>query len=265
MAFGPKNIGLRGRELEQRVTAALRQVGLLPMAEANPYDLGFSERKLLALASVIAMGTPAIVLDEPTTGQDADGVARVKQIVAQLSGESRTVVAVSHDMNFVAETFERVLVMRDGRVVLDGPVGDVFGETELADARIDLPGPSVAGTTRREAWLWLDADSAVIRGGDAPNRRTGLGCDRYWGSVARRSRMIQRLIGGAVGALVTIGFLWWNHANSIACDCRHCRRDSGLLMAHRHRLLPRPPCKQRREDDIQAEVARQMAQQNPPR
>jgi len=128
VAFGPKNIGLRDKELEQRVTAALRQVGLLTMAEANPYDLGFSERKLLALASVIAMGTPAIILDEPTTGQDADGVARVKQIVAQLSGEGRTVVAVSHDMNFVAETFERVLVMRDGQVVLDGPVGTVFGE-----------------------------------------------------------------------------------------------------------------------------------------
>ena len=81
VAFGPKNIGLRHGDLERRVNDALLQVGLLPMAEANPYDLGFSERKLLALASVIAMGTPAIVLDEPTTGQDADGVARVKRIV----------------------------------------------------------------------------------------------------------------------------------------------------------------------------------------
>jgi len=128
VAFGPKNIGLRGSELERRVTGALMQVGLLPMAEANPYDLGFSERKLLALASVIAMGTPAIILDEPTTGQDADGVARVKQIVTQLSTEGRTVVAISHDMNFAAEAFERVLVMRDGRIVIDGSVDEVFGE-----------------------------------------------------------------------------------------------------------------------------------------
>jgi energy-coupling factor transport system ATP-binding protein len=128
VAFGPKNIGLRHVELERRVNDALLQVGLLPMAEANPYDLGFSERKLLALASVIAMGTPAIVLDEPTTGQDADGVARVKRIVAQLSGEGRTVVAISHDMNFVSEAFERVLVMRDGRLVLDGSVDEVFGQ-----------------------------------------------------------------------------------------------------------------------------------------
>ena len=128
IGFGPKNVGLRGPELEQRVTTALAQVGLLEYAEANPYDLGFSERKLLALASVIAMGTPAIVLDEPTTGQDANGVGRVKRIVAELSGEGRTVVAISHDMTFVAETFERVIVMRDGSVVLDGPVADVFAE-----------------------------------------------------------------------------------------------------------------------------------------
>ena len=128
VGFGPRNIGVRGAELEQRVQRALGQVGLFDYADANPYDLGFSERKLLALASVIAMGTPAIVLDEPTTGQDADGVARVKRIVGELATEGRTVVAISHDMTFVAETFERVLVMRDGRVVLDGSVADVFGE-----------------------------------------------------------------------------------------------------------------------------------------
>src|SRR4051812_21115442 len=85
VSFGPRNIGLRELELDRRVSAALMQVGLSQVADANPYDLGFSERKLLALASVIAMGTPAVVLDEPTTGQDANGVARVKQIVGELA------------------------------------------------------------------------------------------------------------------------------------------------------------------------------------
>ncbi len=132
VSFGPRNIGVRGKELEQRVQRALGQVGLSDYADANPYDLGFSERKLLALASVIAMGTPAIVLDEPTTGQDADGVARVKRICGELADEGRTVVAISHDMTFVAETFERVLVMRDGRVVLDGSTAAVFGESNWA-------------------------------------------------------------------------------------------------------------------------------------
>lgn len=128
VAFGPRNIGLRRGELDQRVDAALAQVGLTDQAEANPYDLGFSERKLLALASVIAMGTPAIVLDEPTTGQDAKGVARVKDIVRELASAGRTVVAISHDMTFVVEAFERVIVLREGTVVLDDTVDAVFGE-----------------------------------------------------------------------------------------------------------------------------------------
>src|SRR5438094_10337043 len=89
-------------------------------AGTNPYDLGYSRRKLLALASILAMGTPIVVLDEPTTGQDARGIERIHRIVADLSAAGRTVVAISHDMRVVADSFERVVVMRDGRIVLDG-------------------------------------------------------------------------------------------------------------------------------------------------
>jgi len=128
VSFGPHNLGLRGHELHRRALRALLQVGLANVAGVNPYDLGFSERKLLALASVIAMDTPAIILDEPTTGQDADGVERVKNIVGELAADGRTVVAISHDMSFVAETFERVVVMRDGRIGFDGSVNDAFAQ-----------------------------------------------------------------------------------------------------------------------------------------
>ena len=128
VGFGAHNLGIRGAELERRVGDALTRVGLGDQAEAHPYDLGFSQRKLLALASILAMATPAVILDEPTTGQDQHGVARVIDIVRGLSAEGRTVIAVSHDMRFVAETFERVVVMRDGRLLLDGPTADVFAE-----------------------------------------------------------------------------------------------------------------------------------------
>jgi energy-coupling factor transport system ATP-binding protein len=69
-------------------------VGLSAEAETNPYDLGYSRRKLLSLASVLAMRTPILVLDEPTTGQDARGVARVGQVVERAAAEGRTVIAV---------------------------------------------------------------------------------------------------------------------------------------------------------------------------
>jgi energy-coupling factor transport system ATP-binding protein len=142
VAVGPRNLGLRDASLDEAVAAALEAVGLAGDADTNPYDLGFSRRKLLALASVLAMGTPAVVLDEPTTGQDAMGVARVQAIVAQLAAAGRTVIAISHDMRFVAEAFERVVVMRAGRIALDGSPTEVFAEPNwpvLASTYLEPP------------------------------------------------------------------------------------------------------------------------------
>jgi energy-coupling factor transport system ATP-binding protein len=142
VAFGPRNLGLRGAELDRRVAEALEVVGLAGAADENPYDLGYSRRKLLAIASVLAMRTPIVVLDEPTTGQDLRGVARVRAIVATLAAEGRTVVTISHDMRFVAETFRRVVVMRAGRIVLDGTPADVFAAASwnvLASTYLEPP------------------------------------------------------------------------------------------------------------------------------
>jgi len=148
VAFGPRNLGLSGPALDERVGAALADVGLDGEAVSNPYDLGYSRRKLLALASILAMRTPILVLDEPTTGQDARGVGRVRDVVAGAVAEGRTVIAISHDMRFVAECFDRVVVMRAGRVVLDGTPELVFGESawpELRAADLEPPRAAVAG------------------------------------------------------------------------------------------------------------------------
>jgi energy-coupling factor transport system ATP-binding protein len=128
VSFGPRNLGRRGADLETAVGRALELTGLAADGNVNPYDLGFSRRKLLATASILAMETPVVVLDEPTTGQDARGVERVQRIVRELAAAGRTVIAISHDMRFVAETFARVVVMRDGRIVLDGPPEEIFAE-----------------------------------------------------------------------------------------------------------------------------------------
>ena len=148
VAFGPRNLGLRGATLDGAVADALAAVGLGEAAEANPYDLGYSRRKLLAIASVLAMRTPIVILDEPTTGQDLRGAARVQEIVRGLRAEGRTVIAVSHDMRFVAETFGRIVVMREGRIVLDGTPDEVFAEAAwpvLASTSLDPPLAARAG------------------------------------------------------------------------------------------------------------------------
>ena len=128
VGFGPRNLGRSGQALDQAIEAALVATGLDKQADANPYDLGYSQRKLLALASILAMETPVVVLDEPTTGQDARGVARIHRIVGDLAAAGRTVIAISHDMRFVAEAFDRIVVLRQGRIVLDGTPSVVFAE-----------------------------------------------------------------------------------------------------------------------------------------
>jgi energy-coupling factor transporter ATP-binding protein EcfA2 len=124
--FGARNAGLREADLAEAVAEALALVGLTGQERTNPYDLGPARRKLLAIASVLAMGTPIVVLDEPTTGQDPAGVARVREVVARSVEAGRTVIAVIHDLRFVAETLGRVTVLDGGRVVVDAPPARAF-------------------------------------------------------------------------------------------------------------------------------------------
>ncbi len=153
VSFGPRNLGQRGAALEDLVGSALAAVGLEKERKTNPYDLGFSRRKLLTIASVLAMNTPVVVLDEPTTGQDARGVRTIEGIVASVAAEGRTVVCVSHDMRFVADTFARVIVMRGGDVLLDGTPSDVFAEKSWQALKSTNLGPPYAAQVGHELGL----------------------------------------------------------------------------------------------------------------
>jgi energy-coupling factor transport system ATP-binding protein len=146
--FGPRNLGLPPGTRRAAVDEALAAVGLEGAPDTNPYDLGGARRKLLALASVLAMRTAVLVLDEPTTGQDARGVDTVRGVVESVAAEGRTVIAISHDMRFVAEVFERVVVLRAGKVILDGPPAEVFAEPSwpaLASTYLEAPLAAVVG------------------------------------------------------------------------------------------------------------------------
>lgn len=146
VAFGPRILGRSRSAVDAAVDGALEAVGLDALASSNPYDLGSSRRKLLAIASVLAMETPVLVLDEPTTGQDARGVARVHRIVSDVAAAGRTVIAVSHDMRFVAERFERIVVMGGGRILLDGSPEDVFAERAWPTLRSTHLEPTLAAS-----------------------------------------------------------------------------------------------------------------------
>ena len=158
--FGPRNAGLRDAALAEAVDEALRATGLEAEAGTKPYDLGYSRRKLLSLASVMAMRTPVVVLDEPTTGQDARGIRRIEAIIRDLGDAGRTVIAITHDMRFVADCFERVIVMRQGTVILDGSPAEVFAQEhwrELASTYLEPPLAARIGAALRLGLTPTDA------------------------------------------------------------------------------------------------------------
>lgn len=138
--FGPKNLGWEPDKVTQQTEKALELVALTAVAERHPYDLSPGERKRAALASVLAMDTPVIVLDEPTTAQDHTGVALVGEIVEHLKERHKTVITITHDIDFCAEHFERVAVMAEGKLLIEGPTREVLAQADLlARTYVDPP------------------------------------------------------------------------------------------------------------------------------
>lgn len=129
--FGALNLGLTPEEAERRARQALERVGLGMLAAENPYDLSLGQRKMLALASVLAMQTPILILDEPTIAQDHPGVERIGRLVRELEAEGRLVIVITHDMEFVASYCPQVVVLARGEVLAAGATREVFGRVEL--------------------------------------------------------------------------------------------------------------------------------------
>ena len=138
--FGPLNIGMEPAEAEKKAREALALMGLSGKEQENPYDLEMHERKMVAIASVLAMDTDVIILDEPIIAQDYAGKQRIGNMIRELSGKGKLVIAILHDMDFTAEYFERVIVMAQGKVLADGTAREVFGrESVLEAAKLQKP------------------------------------------------------------------------------------------------------------------------------
>ena len=140
VAFGPRNLKLDGEQIQNLVKDALALTELSDKRETNPYDLSPNWRKMVALASVISMDTDIVVFDEPTTGQDAVSVARIAHVIKTLRQRGKTVITITHDIDFCAENLERVIALSQGKVLLDGKAADVLGQEEvLATTYVNPP------------------------------------------------------------------------------------------------------------------------------
>ncbi len=129
VAFGPRNLGLAEDEVRARVHDALALVGLEPapaFLARSPFTLSGGQQRSVALAGVLALKTPILVLDEPMAGLDPRGQVRMRALIARLRAHGTTLLVVTHDMDDVAELADRVVVLEGGRVVADGTPREVF-------------------------------------------------------------------------------------------------------------------------------------------
>jgi cobalt/nickel transport system ATP-binding protein len=137
VAFGPANQGLAGADLEERIDEALAAVGMADRRDRAPHHLSLGERRLVAIATVLAMRPEILVLDEPTANLDPAGRRELAEI---LEGIDHTMLLVSHDLPFALRLCDRSVVLNRGRIAADGSTIEVLSDEVLMKAnRLELP------------------------------------------------------------------------------------------------------------------------------
>ena len=142
VAFGPRNMGISGEDLVQRVRSALSDMGFDSEAVSNlsPFNLSGGEKRRVAIASIIAMDPKTIVLDEPTSGLDYINKKILISYLKRENTKGKTLVFVTHDMEEVLEIADRVIAMKNGEKIFDGPTEDFFFAGNFVElAGLDAP------------------------------------------------------------------------------------------------------------------------------
>ena len=165
VAFGPRNLGLKGPEIATRVHWALEMVGLNPaeMQDRIPFTLSGGEMRRVALAGILALRPEVLILDEPTAGLDPQGRRELLARVRTWQEETGlTLILVSHNLDELARVAERVVLLQKGQVIADGPVRRVLSDSELLRATgLDVPLPVVLLQALREAGWQIRTDQLL--------------------------------------------------------------------------------------------------------
>lgn len=138
--FGPQNLGYPDAEIRKKSERAIEAMSLGQLRTLAPLSLRLGERRRVSIASVIAMDPHVLILDEPTTGLDAGESLELMDKLARLNGEGKTIILITHDMKLVAEYAKRVIVMADGRMILDCESRGAFSDlTILKQSNLEPP------------------------------------------------------------------------------------------------------------------------------
>jgi energy-coupling factor transport system ATP-binding protein len=162
LAFGPRNLGLAEAEVGRRVETLVDRFALAALAETPPSLLGFAQRRLVAVASVVAMRPAALVLDEPFAGLSWPSVQRLGALLDELAAEGTAVLLITHQMRAAAEFATRCIVLDEGRALADGPTPDVLSDAALLE-RAALGPPAVVRLGQRLRPLGFSGHSVRVQ------------------------------------------------------------------------------------------------------
>ncbi|MFO7941716.1 MAG: energy-coupling factor transporter ATPase [Bacillota bacterium] len=164
IAFGPKNLELDSQEISERVRWAAEAVGLSEdILARSPFELSGGQMRRVAIAGVLAMRGNTLILDEPTSGLDPRGRASLVEQLRRLNADGMTMVMVSHSMEDMAQLVNRMAVLSEGRVVIQGSKREVFSRIEdLASLSLDVPRVTQVMLRLREAGLPMPLDVFTV-------------------------------------------------------------------------------------------------------
>ncbi|MDO8662743.1 MAG: ATP-binding cassette domain-containing protein [Candidatus Omnitrophota bacterium] len=141
IAFGPVNMGLTKEEVSKRIEYALGAVSMLEFTDKPIHNLSFGEKKRICLAGVLAMGPEVMLLDEPTSSLDPMGASAIMRLLRKLNKENGiTMVMSTHSVDLVPLFIDRVIILNQGRIILDGKPENVFSQAQvIREAKLRLP------------------------------------------------------------------------------------------------------------------------------
>ncbi|MFD0674825.1 cobalt ECF transporter T component CbiQ [Cohnella sp. GCM10027633] len=139
VAFGPRNLGLTAEEASERAAEALESVGMLELRDRSPFELSYGQKRRVAIAGVLAMRPAFMILDEPMSFLDPRGRDELQALLGKLHEGGLTIMVATHDVDFAAEWADRVLLLKDGKLLASGTADVLFDDKLLEQASLHLP------------------------------------------------------------------------------------------------------------------------------
>jgi len=161
LAFGLENIGIPRQEMKTRVQDAMKLTGISDLADRSPYSLSGGQQQRVALTSILVMQPKVLVLDEPTSQMDPIGTREVFGVIHGMAERGMTVILAEHKVEWIAQFADRVIALKDGKILLDGTPAEVLTSPLLHENGFGISRYTSAARQARETGLWRKQELPV--------------------------------------------------------------------------------------------------------